>query len=69
MDFRTSGKKGSREREGIRDKTSAAGVVNGFPDQTVNNQPLGEWRLEGHGVCQVEGGKDKVPGLDSLHIA
>ena len=65
VDVRTIGSKGTRERTGMRDTTSATGSTAGIPDST-QNADLGSWRFEESGVCQVETGKDKAPGARSM---
>ena len=62
VDIRTSGLKGFRELEGIKDKTNVRGEVDGM-SAAAKPADLDNWDLKGPSVCQVETGKDKVTYL------
>ena len=63
MDHRTSGVRGQRESENIRDSTSAQGSVQGMEKSFVPQGLDESWKLDGFGTCECESGVDKVPGL------
>ncbi|CAE7621704.1 unnamed protein product [Symbiodinium sp. CCMP2592] len=59
VDHRTSGVRGMRESEHIKDSTSAQGSVQGM-EESAKPGGLDEWRLDDLGTCEVESGVDKV---------
>ena len=63
IDYRTIGSKGAREQESLKEKISGEGATDSFSFQAGG---MNEWNFDGmgHGVCQVETGKDKAPDLD-----
>ena len=63
IDYRTIGSKGAREQESLKEKISGEGATDSFSFQAGG---MNEFNFDamGHGVCQVETGKDKVPDLD-----
>ena len=60
MEIRTSGSKGTREQEGVKETREAEGSTGSMA--IGNAGDLTQWNLNDPNACQVETGKDNAPG-------